>query len=67
MEKLVRVELGDHGLPIRIFRKDKKWLQCPTDKLHTMSKADAVTLIRLQVFERAGGVVYEGETTIRGE
>ena|ERR1700728_1024800 len=67
MEKLVRVELGDHGLPIRIFRKDKKWLQCPTERLYNMPKADAVTLIRLQVFQRAGGEVYEGETTIRGK
>lgn len=67
MEKRVRVELGDHSLPIRIFRKDKKWLQCPADRLHTMSKADAVALIRLQVFERTGGVMFEGETVVRGK
>lgn len=65
--KTVRVELGNHGLPIRIFRKDKKWLLCPEGKLHTMTKQDAVALIRLQVFERAGGALYEGETTIRGK
>lgn len=67
MEKLVRVELGDHGLPIRIFRKDKKWLQCPTDKLHKMRKADAVSIIRLMVFCRAGGLVSNGETLVWGE
>lgn len=67
MEKLVRVELGDHGLPIRIFRKDKKWLQCPEGKLHKMRKADAVGIIRLLVFSRSGGSVCEGETVMRGK
>lgn len=67
MEKLVRVEIGDHGLPIRIFRKDKKWLSVDLEKVIWISKSDAVGLIRLQVFNRTGGIVTNGETVVRGK
>ena len=46
--KTVRVELGENGLPIRIFR-DKHWLNYPTVE---MTKAEAVGGIRKQVFRR---------------
>ena len=65
MEKKVRVELGDNGLPCRVFRKDKKWLQC--DNWMWLTKKDAVGLIRLQVFERTGGKVADGETVVPGK
>ena len=67
MSKNVRVELGDNGLPIRVFRKDKEWLKIPLDKWIWMTKADAVALIRLQVFQRTGGRVCEGETVVQGK
>jgi len=66
MEKKVRTELGDHGLPIRIFRRDKKWLDVPFEKILWLTKKDAVGLIRLQVFQRAGGTVFDGETETPG-
>ena len=66
MEKKVRVELGDNGLPVRIFRRDKKYLTIPLDRWIWMTKADATGLIRLQVFERAGGKVEGGETLVPG-
>jgi hypothetical protein len=65
MDKKVRVELGENDLPIRIFRKDKKWLQC--DNWIWLTKKDAVGLIRLQVFERTGGRVVDGETAELGK
>lgn len=67
MEKLVRVEIGNHGLPIRIFRKDKKWLSVDLEKVIWISKSDAVGLIRLQVFQRAGGSISEGQTVTPAE
>lgn len=67
MEKKVRVLIGDNDLPVRIFRKDKEWTKIPLDKWIWMTKADAVGLIRLQVFERTGGKVFEGETVVRGK
>lgn len=54
--KMVRVEIGDNGLPIRVFRKDKKWLECPEDRLVWMTKAEAVGKIREQVYERSRGL-----------
>ena len=48
--KLVRVELGDEGLPIRIFR-DKSWRTC-TNPVQLMDRAKAVCSIREQVFDR---------------
>lgn len=53
--KLVRVETNEHGTPIRIFRKDKLWLDCPKDLLKIMTKAEAVGSIRDQVWKRTGG------------
>jgi 5-methylcytosine-specific restriction endonuclease McrA len=50
--KLVRVELGDNGLPIRIFRT-KDWRLLPAEKVQVMDRGAAVGLIRKQVFERA--------------
>ena len=58
--KMVRVELGDNGLPVRIFRKDKKWLECPEDKLAWMAKAEAVGKIREQVYERSRSSIGPG-------
>lgn len=49
--KLVRVELGDEGLPIRIFR-DNSWLTCE-NPVQLMDRARAVLSIREQVFWRA--------------
>jgi len=46
--KIVHVEMGLNGLPIRIFR-DKKWLDYPTVEI---TKAEAVKGIRTQVFRR---------------
>ena len=49
--KLVRVELGDHGNVIRIFR-DKSWLTC-LNPVQLMDRAKAVRSIRMQVYDRA--------------
>ena len=48
--KQVHVELGESGLPIRIFRT-KAWLDCSHTTL--MDRALAVRLIRNQVFDRS--------------
>lgn len=49
--KLVRVLIGEKGLPVKIFR-DKSWLNYSEDEIGWMSKAEAVGLIRKQIFER---------------
>lgn len=67
MEKKVRVLVGENNLPARIFRKDKEWLKFEPHEWIWMGKADAVGLIRLQVFERTGGRVFEGETLVKGK
>ena len=48
--KIVHVELGEDGRPIRIFRT-KAWLDCPNTIL--TDRALAVRLIREQVFDRS--------------
>ena len=58
--KLVRVELDDLGNVIRIFRKDKKWLSCPGNRLGEMSKVDAVYKLRLSVYERSRSLIGPG-------
>jgi 5-methylcytosine-specific restriction endonuclease McrA len=61
--KLVRVEIGNEGLPIRIFR-DKSWLDLPVEQVLKMDRAMAVRAIRLQVFQRASkgkGIDYAGD------
>jgi 5-methylcytosine-specific restriction endonuclease McrA len=64
--KLVHVEIGDSGLPIRIFR-DKSWRLLPEDRVGLMTKEEAVGSIRDQVYERAsrdspaGGGIAECE------
>lgn len=50
--KLVHVELGDSGLPCRIFR-DRSWRNFPEDRIALISKAEAVKSIRDRVFVRA--------------
>ena len=50
--KLVRVELGPDGRPIRIFR-DKSWRDLPREKVLKITKAEAVKAIRTQVFRRS--------------
>lgn len=49
--KLVRVEIGDNGLPIRIFR-NKNWLILPTESVQLMDRGKAVGAIRAQVYDR---------------
>ena len=51
--KTVRVEFDDFGNVIRIFRKDKKWLDCPVDRLGEMSKEEAVGRIRRSIYLRS--------------
>lgn len=51
----VRVETDEHGTPIRIFRKDLKWIGCPDSRLKVMTKAEAVGNIRSQVWKRTTG------------
>lgn len=55
MSNIVRVELGDFGNIIRIFRKDKRWLQVAEDRLALVPKIDAVREIRMQIFKRSCG------------
>lgn len=50
--KMVRVQLGEAGLPSRIFR-DKSWRLLPEDEVVWMPKKDAVESIRRQVFDKA--------------
>jgi hypothetical protein len=52
MTKLVRVQIGPNGLPIRIFR-DKSWRYLPEDEVQIMDRANAVGAIRAQVFDRS--------------
>ena len=49
--KMVRVQLGEEGQPVRIFR-DKSWRLLPEDEVAWISKEEAVTEIRRQVFEK---------------
>src|ERR1700678_1579821 len=49
--KLVHVEIGDNGLPIRIFR-NKDWLLFPEEKVQIMDRGKAVGAIRAQVYDR---------------
>ena len=51
MSKVVRVEIANTGLPVRIFR-DKSWKTCP-NLVMLMDRAMAVAGIRGQVFDRA--------------
>lgn len=51
---LVRVELGENGNVIRIFRKNKEWLKTPPENIRIMDRAEAVGSIRQEVFERCG-------------
>jgi 5-methylcytosine-specific restriction endonuclease McrA len=63
MGKIVRVEIGETGLPIRIFRT-KEWRNLPEDKVQKMDRGKAVSLIRIQVFDRAYNLeleIYECE------
>lgn len=50
--KLVHVELGNSGLPCRIFR-DRSWRNFLEDRIALMTKAEAVKYIREQVFVRS--------------
>ena len=50
--KLVHVEIDGTGLPCRIFR-NKDWRKLPDDHVLTMTKADAVGVIRQRVFRRS--------------
>lgn len=50
--KLVRVEIGDNGLPIRIFRT-KEWTLFPVESVQLMDRGKAVGAIRAQVYDRA--------------
>ena len=52
MAKQVHVQIGDNGLPIRIFR-DKSWRDLPEDQVRKMDKNKAVAAIRVQVFDKA--------------
>lgn len=53
MGKLVRVELGEDGTPVRIFRRDKRWLEVPFERIAWRQKAEAVGIIRRKVFDRS--------------
>jgi hypothetical protein len=53
-KKVVWVELGDHDLPIRIFR-NKDWARLPADRIRKMDRGEAVGIIRFQVYNRADG------------
>ena len=52
MSKQVYVEIGDEGLPIRIFRT-KDWRDLPVEKVRLMDKSKAVLSIRQQVYARS--------------
>jgi len=65
--KIVRVQLGANGLPIRIFRKDHEYLQCPEQWLGIMTKKEAVGSIRRQVFDRCDGKCEQCERYITWE
>ena len=57
MSKLVYVQLGADGRPIRIYR-DKSWRLDPTAV--QMTKAEAVGAIREQVYERSRSLMGPG-------
>jgi hypothetical protein len=65
--RIVRVEYGPHGLPIRIFRKDHQYLQCPEQWLGIMTKKEAVGSIRRQVFDRCEEKCEQCESYITWE
>jgi len=53
--KMAMVELGQNGLPCRIFRSAKLAAQSK-EPTYWMLRATAVRLIREQAYERSGGV-----------
>jgi hypothetical protein len=69
-KKIVKVLIGENGLPVRIFRHRKEALQFAVEDVADMLHGDAVKSIRWQVWlrcEERCELCGEGITPISGE